>query len=390
MLLPAQAMAAVDLTLPLNGYWRTGKYMPVRVSGKDAGPSIDIGGEGVIAVRLPLRDGRLDGVVPLLTMSEPRGVIDRPMRQLSPDQRLVGFTTIDLQFAQQLFPGDTIVPIQLSAADPLPGPAIAWETLDAVVFDNNVSNVSQQKLEQLSACGVVIATRPGPISKRSIAGPGFAAEDLAAFAPVQGWAADWPVAFRRAIFLCAIAFSIIALGVGMMRFKYSALILLVFCATATAGLWMWWRNRPAVLTQCGSILVRDGATAQHDLWVFQATASGSRSRMPFSDITRPYFESKLDRVAMKPVLICDETGAPREFEFHLLPGQKIGFLIRSFIPTPASALQQPNNSPLERLAKRMYLHQGLQIAGESDSLLRLDLPKYGEQWPTLVIESTKP
>ena len=389
MLLPAQAMAAVDLTLPLNGYWRAGKYMPLRVSVRDAGSTIDIGGDGVIAVRLPLRDGRFEGIVPMLTMSEPRGVVDRPMRQLSPDQRLVGFTTIDLQLARQLFPGDTIVPIQLNAADPLPGPAIAWETLDAVVLENSNSNISDLKLQQLTDCGVAVV-RGGQISKRSIAGPRFAAEDLAAFAPVQGWAADWPVAFRRAIFLCAVGFSIIVLGVGLMRFKHSALILILVCAAATAGLWMWWHSRPTVLTQCGSILVRDGANSQRDLWIFQATASGSQSRMPFSETTRPYFESKLDREAMKVILSCDETGAPREFAFNLLPGQKIGFLMRSFIPTPPSTLQQPKDSPLERLAKRMYLHQGLKVIGESDSLLRLDLPKYGVQWPTLVIESTKP
>jgi hypothetical protein len=170
--------------------------------------------------------------------------------------------------------------------------------------------------------------------------------------------------------------------------KYSALILLVLCAATTAGLWMWWKNRPSILTRCGSIIVRDGALAQHDLWVFQATASGSNSRMPWGDITRPFFESKLDRIAMKPILVCDESGAPRQFEFHLLPGQKIGFLMRSFTPTPQATLHETKSSPLERLAKRTYLHEGLQIAGESDSLLRLDLPKYGEQWPTLVIETT--
>jgi hypothetical protein len=38
----------------------------------------------------------------------------------------------------------------------------------------------------------------------------------------------------------------------------------------------------------------------------------------------------------------------------------------------------------------MYLHEGLQTAGEFDKLLRIPLPQYGEQWPTLVIESTKP
>jgi len=310
------------------------------------------------------------------------------MRQLRPEQRIVGFTTIDLQFAQELFPGDTIVPIQLSAADPLPGPAVAWEMLDAVVVDNTVSNITEQKLRELGTCGVVVAWRPGEISRPNIMGPRAAAEDLAAFAPVQGWAADWPMAFRRGVMLCAVAFSIIAVGVGLMRFRYSAAVLVVFSAAASVGLGLWWKNRPAVLVRCGSIMVRDGALAQRDLWVYQATASGSESKMPWSDVMRPYFESRLDRLAMKPILICNQEGIPQEFSFHLLAGQKVGFLMRSMVPTPQAQLHQAAaSSPLERLAKRMYLREGINLAGESDSLLRLELPRYGEQWPTLVLES---
>jgi len=390
MLVPGRAMAAVEVSLPLGGYWRPGKYMPVRVMAREAGNSLEIGGDGVVPVRLMLREGRFDGVVPLLVISEPREIGDRPMRQVRPEQRLVGFTTIDIPFAQELFAGDTIVPIQLSAADPFPGAAAAWEMLDAVVLDNTISNVTEQKLRELGTCGVVVAWRPGEVSRPNIIGPRAAAEDLAAFAPVQGWAADWPVAFRRGVILCAVAFSIIALGVGMVRLRYSAVVLVILCGAATVGLWMWWKNRPAVLIKCGAIVVRDGALAQRDLWVYQATASGSDSKMPWSDVMRPYFESKMDRVAMRPVLVCGEDGMPREFEFHLMAGQKVAFLMRSMIPTPQGPLREAQPmSPLERLAKRMYLHEGVQIAGESDSMMKLELPKYGEQWPTLVIETAK-
>jgi hypothetical protein len=267
---------------------------------------------------------------------------------------------------------------------------VAWETLDAVVLDNTVSNITEEKLRELGTCGVVVAWRPGEISRPNIIGPRAAAEDLAAFAPVQGWAAEWPMAFRRGVLLGAVAFSIIALGLGLMKFRYSALALVLFSATATVGLGLWWKNRPAVLVRCGSIIVRDGALAQRDFWVYQATASGAESKMPWSDVMRPYFESRLDRVAMKPILTCNEYGLPREFSFHLLAGQKIGFLMRSMVPTPQAQLHEAAaSSPLQRLAKRMYLREGLQVAGESELLLRLELPKYGEQWPTLVIETAK-
>src|SRR5207248_1634198 len=147
---------------------------------------------------------------------------------------------------------------------------------------------------------------------------------------------------------------------------------------------------PAVLIKCGTIVVRDGALAQRDLWVYQATASGSDSRMPWNDVMRPYFESKMDRLAMRPVLVCGDEGMPKEFEFHLMAGQKIGFLMRTIMPPPQGTLHEAgSSSTLARLATRMYLHEGAQIAGESDSILKLELPKYGEQWPTLVIETAK-
>ncbi len=98
----------------------------------------------------------------------------------------------------------------------------------------------------------------------------------------------------------------------------------------------------------------------------------------------------MDRLAMRPVLVCGQEGMPREFEFHLMAGQKIGFLMRSMIPTPQSTLQESgSSSALGRLATRMYLREGVNVVGKSDSMLKLELPKYGEQWPTLVIDMQK-
>src|ERR1043165_7208872 len=60
MLLPAQAMAGVEISLPLGGYWRPGRYMPVRVVAREAENSVEIGGGGVVPGRLTLREGRGD------------------------------------------------------------------------------------------------------------------------------------------------------------------------------------------------------------------------------------------------------------------------------------------------------------------------------------------
>jgi hypothetical protein len=385
MLIASPVMAAV--TLPLQGYWRPGRYMPVRVQGEMAAGVIEIGGDGAVTSRLPASGGVVDAIVPVLMMSEGAiqwsgGVVDRPLRQLNADQRLVGFTTLDLAAAQSLFPGETIVPIELAMTDPIPGPAVAWETLDAIVVD---APLAEAKRAELVATGVLVIVRSqGTADQPRIVGPRAAAEDLAAFAPVQGWRAQWPAAFRRRIMLSAVIFAIVAMGVSLLRFKYSALALVGVCVLATVVLWMSWRNRPAVLVRWGGVLVRSGEMTQEDLWVYQATASGAQSSMSWSGVMHPYFESREDRLAMKTMLMCDGDGTPNSFSFHLRPGQKIGFLKRSFspvLPTPT----EPPSSPMELLVKRMYLRPGVKIAANAPPWglpgMRSDVA-----WPTLILK----
>jgi hypothetical protein len=388
ILIASPVMASVQVTLPLQGYWRPGRYMPVRVQGEMEAGVIEIGGEGAVASRLPLNGGRVDAILPVLVMSEgaiqwSEGVVNRPLRQLTADQRLVGFTTMDLALAQSLFPGETIVPIELALADPIPGPAVAWETLDAIVID---APLAEAKRAELVAAGVVVIVRgQATANQPRIVGPRAAAEDLAAFAPVQGWRAEWPAAFRRRIMLSAIIFAIVAVGVSLLRFKYSALVLVGICALATVVMWMSWRNRPAVLVRWGGIVVRSSEMTQEDLWVYQATASGSQSSMPWSGVMHPYFESREDRVAMKAVLMCESDGTPSSFSFQLGPGQKIGFLMRSFSQVAPTQTQHPS-TPMELLARRMYLRPGIGIGGTAAPWELPGIRSDDEAWPTLILK----
>ena len=126
--------------------------------------------------------------------------------------------------------------------------------------------------------------------------------------------------------------------------------------------------------------------AQRDLWVYQATASGADSRMTWSEVMHPYFESRLDREAMRPILECGEDGKPKRFAFHLAAGQKIGFCMRGLMPPPKMNMKEGVSVEMGLLARRMYLSSGGKIVGETDWKLPLMLPKYSEQWPTVVID----
>src|SRR5215212_35497 len=84
-----EARGAVELSFPLEGYWRPGRYMPVRVEARDAGEYLEIAGAGVVPARVMTSGGRFHGVVPVLVMSEPRGLVQRAMRQVGASERLV-------------------------------------------------------------------------------------------------------------------------------------------------------------------------------------------------------------------------------------------------------------------------------------------------------------
>src|SRR5687768_2437345 len=70
VLMPVLAAHAATLDLPLDGYYREGRYMPVRVTA-DACEWLDIQGEGVLPIRVHARGAAIDAVFPLLIMSSP-------------------------------------------------------------------------------------------------------------------------------------------------------------------------------------------------------------------------------------------------------------------------------------------------------------------------------
>jgi hypothetical protein len=411
------ARGGVEVSFPLQGSYRPGRYMPVRIratfENAGAGATMELGADGAMNTRLMLVAGRAEGMVPLLPGETLRqvhwqfkpggsgqkqsGLIEQAFRALGPEQALVGFTSIDMDIAHALFKDKSIVPIRLDAADPLAGTPVAWETLNAVVLDAG-ARVDPSKIESLLATGVTVAirgpTRPDDrlpwrtmggywVAGQPIAGPTTAGESAAAFLPVLSWEADWPAAFRRRILLYAVVFSVLAMGVSLLRMRWSALLVVGLSITFTLGLWAWWRGRSAVLQRSGEILVLSEKLAQSDKWTYLAATSTTAATEPWTEIVHPFFESSAARLAMKPVLVCGENGEPRMFQFQLGPGLKMGFLSRSFLPSPPAQPRQTTNSPLELLARQMYLSRGDtiagQIAGDESDTTR-------ERWGTVVIE----
>lgn len=417
LLFSIPARASVEITFPLQGFYRPGRYMPVRVraafENAGIGATFDIRADNAMHTRLALLAGRAEGVVPFLPGETLRQLnwqfnpgtsgqkqselINQPFRALGPDQALVGFTTIDMEFAHALFKDKSIVPIRLDSADPLPGTPAAWEMLDAVVLDAG-AQIDISKIDSLLASGVIVAIRSSSqpndrlpwrqignfwVASHSLAGPTTAGENAAAFLPVLSWEAEWPASFRRRILLYAVVFSVLAMATSLLRTKWSALLVVSLSIVFTLGLWAWWRGKSAVLQRSGEILVLGDKLAQSDTWTYVAAPREIAENEPWTEITHPFFESSAARLAMKPMLACDENGLPRMFQFHLGPGLKVGLLSRSLLPRPPAKPQNLANSPLELLARQKYLSRGDTIAGQ----IHINTSDANKQrWDTIVIE----
>jgi hypothetical protein len=411
--------AAVEATFPLQGFYRPGRYMPVQVRATIQNPpansTLEISIDGAMPTRILLKSGQVDTYLPLLAAEsmkdanwrarisgrESAGVFAQRFRPLGPEQRLVGFAApIDLSGIADLVDKKTIIPIQLDAANPLPGIPEAWETLDAIILESG-ARMEESTIEALLDAGVTIAVRSSSqpsdprfdkqygnywAASRPIAGPVAGGENSMAFIPVDSWHASWPAAFRKRVVLYAVVFSVLVLGIALTRIRFAPLLIVSLSLIFTIGLWAWWQGRSAILQRSGTIRVLGNKLVQDDNWTYLASPSPSATQEAWSAGVHPFFESRYAQQILNLALICTEDGLPQFFDFKLSPGIKIGFLSRSFLP-PASATYQPvSKSLLELFAQKIYLGQGDRIVGELPPQDQENRTRIGEQWATVVIE----
>ncbi|HEX2974049.1 MAG TPA: hypothetical protein VHP11_17080, partial [Tepidisphaeraceae bacterium] len=385
-----QIRASAEISLPLEGYYRPGRYMPVHITADL--PARDtpllLQGQGVIPTQINTPPARLDVIVPLLPLDNTlrslcysTGQTQSPLRALQPSQRLVGLVADDLNIAQQLFPNHTVIPLRLDPATPLPGPIAAWQTLDAIVLDQPLAQqLGPSTLATLLAGGTRLVVRsPAPpdsvwpwsrlndcwVLTPDLAGPVLAGPNPSALAPVQGWRAEWPSAFRYRIVLFAAIGAILLLSLTMVRWRFTPLLVLLLSAAIVLLLASWSKNRAAVLLRSGQVVVLRNALAQTDLWHYYASPNATTVQVPWLELTWPFFDDRADRDAMQVSLLCQPDGQPLSFVCRLPPSLKIGFLSRSLsqVSLPAASAATPAN-PLLRLSQRAYLRPGDQVLGQ--------------------------
>lgn len=384
--------------------------MPVRLAGSidraEPQATLRIDGTDLLPTLVPLPNPQIDAVAPVLVLRAPilqmkwtagdgpPRLIRSPLHALAEDQRLVGITTNNLDFARQLFPNQRLIAITLDAADPLPGPPAAWETLDALILDSPSSLRSDHIAEYLAG-GMTLAVRASsppdhrwPWGQRGeyfvlqpdLAGPTSAIFNEDAYRPTYAWPGGWPASFRRRLVLAAVLFSVIVLLLAIWRRGWIAAILL--CLLMIPAL-AWWRSAQSPLLHVGgAIEVHSPDFTQTDDWSYQSSLdpidSGFAWRMSAS--THPIFATPSHAQTISMSLRCDPRGQPQFFDYHLPANLRLAFLTRSISPAPTPPRANlPLTSPLRSLADSLYATPRTRLLGQ--------LPA-DDAWPTILIEQS--
>lgn len=392
--------------------------MPLRFAlSPRPGQELTIDAPGALTTIIDLQQQPAQGLVPILPLSPSlrqlrwrlsdgsQGTIAFPLKPLPPDQCLLGLAAGNPQSLSHLFPEKSVVPIRLDPANPIPGPAVAWSTLDAIVLDPaQAATIGPNSIAQLLAAQTTIIVLgninlPIPPTRKTDQftlfappfSPPLASPVLpAAFAPVAGWHADWPKPFRVRILLISLIITVILLAVALLPPPFSALAGLLVSAASVLAIALLFSPVP-VLQKGGDIVLQLPDLRQIDSWNYFASPTNTIATFHASASTWPVFMHESDPLLLNLTLLCQADGLPDRFQFRLSRGVSAAFLSRSLstdhLPQSAPHLPTDIHNPLLRLARRLYLQPG----DPPPTRLANQFTTTGqtfEYWPTLFIRRT--
>jgi hypothetical protein len=384
------ASAAVQITLPLEGYFHPGRYMPVHVVIDNAATeSITLSADGTIPLTILNSPGSIDTVAPwLATSSRVQGAswfdtsahaLNLPLQPLTDNQRLVALAGVDPAQAAALFPDATVIPIQLNLTDPLPGPTYAWESLDALLLDDAAAaRVNEGQLRALLTANTLVAIRSPrrPVGdwpwQRSgdfwllrlhRAGPdSLVAPD--AYLPTYGWVRGLPLSARRSALLGALLIAALLLAATLWKPRRP---LLPVAAVALLGstLWIIWQSRqPPLIELTGRIVVESDGLSQCDRWTWLTSPVAVDGTFAAVDLAHPIFFSAAQLTSLSTQLFVFGDSRAPEFRFHLLPSATLAFVSSTTNLQTDHPPLLPARSDLASMAQAVYANPALSVAGQ--------------------------
>jgi hypothetical protein len=348
------------VTFPLGERYRIGRYVPARLHSPPGVPAT-VAGPGAVGVELP--DG--NNMAPVLAVGPLHDLgiavhegqpvaVTQSLRPLEVDQRLVGVVTgmEDVgEVVAELFPSKSIIRVPVDRFDPLPGPALAWNSLDAVILDTaSAARISSQQLETLRAAGTAVAIRTEakpagdwPWQRRGawwvLPRDEAAVVDVIQpdrYAPA-GDLAGASARSRQAIVALLACFAIAAIGVSLWRSRRAWIGVVALGLVAAAGVWMWSSTQPKSAT----LVVEQQSGGWRDRYTQHVARADGEVRHVIdgnSAAAWPILFSPNHAGDVNLTLKCEAVGKPYAFVAHLKRGQSLVFLERS----PAAATPSPS------------------------------------------------
>jgi hypothetical protein len=389
-ILCAKNVDANALSLPLRGYFHPGRAMPVRWEDSQA---IQLSASGAITTRLETI-GQPRGVFPWIVIGpNVADVSDRtlsPLHPLEDSDCLVADAVSDDSDAGSLFPNRRMIGIHVDADD-LTGPAMAWQTLDAILLTPaGFEKIPQPVRRQFLADGVELAVLGGRrpdaplpwnrsgrwwIASARIGLPPIVCAD--AYAPTYGWPAGRSQAFRLRIFLFGAIYCLLVCGVGLWRSRWMPAGIVAASILAFDN-----RRQSPIFHRSGIVRLIGPATLEDD-WLFQVSHRQTPFRLPLENSVHPIFYAESQAESLDLTLDCDGRGQPTAVTGRLSADEPLALMRRRMPAEPADRHPptQPATSPLHLLATES-IYPGFHVEGQ------LDAPTSDDSWPTVELKGT--
>lgn len=380
-----QFSSASTITLPLGGVYRAGRYTPVLVTTESEAGTLTIMAAGALDTSVAVQ-ANSHLLVPWLTISEnlqavsyvepsgAQGSTAIRLRALSENDRLVGLVGTDAALARPIFPEAHIIPIDLGPAWN-PKPAAAWESLDAVIADENSLPGLLPALDTMLSAGTTIAvktsTRPAIHSEEwTRSGPLWLLhrEPMMAhnpinpevYAPTYDWVRGRTPVDRARVLILAIVLGIAVVGIALWRNRWAIWLIVAVCIGGMYVVFAYDRQRPRML----ELRLGVASSGQLDAWTWYSPISAAEGHHPFTNLSKPVFATRQQGQESNVVLNWSDDLSQRNFTFYLGRNQSLAFV--DILPAPAiGAIKAEVLPDVKDFADHLYIKPGDEVAGTS-------------------------
>jgi hypothetical protein len=376
LFLIAQAAAAQNFSLPLNGYFHPGRAMPIACDFFGSAGSAKLSGDGAITTQIFSVTGA-KAIVPYLTFDPEAHSGNLQLRALEDSQLLIADAAEDPAAAARLFAGKPTVTIRLDPVHPIEGPPMAWETLDGLILTPiGLANIPQPALRQLWSAGTTIAVIGGKAPSADLPWknqdgywiangmkslPAEVNPDV--YAPTLQWVGGKSLANRRETVLLATLFAILLAGVDLWPGRAAPLA----AVGLAAAFWLaagWNSQRHSLVSSAEGIVQMDlrEPWCVDDLWAYQRSHCDTDFDCSVSGSLHPVMMDQTQWSQADLVLTCGSDGSPVAIHGKLKADQPIAMVMRR--ETRGDFLAGgPVDSPL-RLLAGLSLYADFPVAGQ--------------------------